>query len=140
MTMTGVGAANGYRNGARVAEAGYDHRSPGGDKGPPPYTRFYAHSGGAVSGGGGDRSKEFKSVFTPTEVASALAVDHGRDSQLGGVSLNQLIPFEWWRSGKAYRDLSRAFCVSGILVMLAHCFAFCWILIWEGTARLMGAQ
>lgn len=140
MTMTGVGAANGYRNGACVAEAGYDHRPPGGDKGPPPYTRFYAHSGGAVSGGGGGRGKEFKSVYTPTEVASALAVDHGRVGVLGGISSDWQLFIAWGQSGRANRDLSKAFAVSGVLVMLAHISAFAWALIWEGTARLMGVQ
>jgi hypothetical protein len=81
---------------------------------------------------------EFKPVFEASEVAASLAVDSRRDSVLGGVVSDFQLLEKWWRSGKAYRDLARAFCVSGVLVMLAHVFAFGWTLIWNWTALLMG--
>jgi hypothetical protein len=83
---------------------------------------------------------EFQPVFEASEVAASLAVDSRRDSVLGGVVRDWKLFEAWWQSGRALRDLSKVFFMSGVLVFLAHVSALGWILVWDGTARLMGAQ
>jgi hypothetical protein len=119
--------------GLHSGEARQDHRAPG---------RVERFNPRPVANGADPYDwtgkTEFKPVFEASEVAASLAVDSRRDSVLGGVVRDWKLFEAWWRSGKAHRDLAWAFCVSGVLVMLAHVSAFGWTLIWNGTARLMG--
>jgi hypothetical protein len=135
--MVMVGAPNGrygeQLNGLYPGEARQDKRATGRTE--RAYARHVANDAAYDWIG---KTNLVEPVFTASEVADTLAMDHGRDRELGRVGVDLSIFGPWWRSGQAYRDLARAFCVSGILVMLAHVSAVGWTLIWNGTARLMG--
>lgn len=138
MSIAGAGLNGRYgaqHYGLHSDEARQDHRAPG--RVERPYPRSVANAADPYDWIG---KAQLEPVFTSTEVAASLAVDHGRRRVVGNIGLDFEFLGQWWRSGQANRDLSRAFCISGVLVFLAHISAFGWILAWNVTARLMGVQ